>query len=263
MPPRPAAPTVVAPSPPLPSRPLGRPASRHAELEEEAETGRTRLERAERPAGRLAVLDGRGEVVRSVPLRTGRTVVGRGEADVTLDGDLTISPGHASLEARDGGVYLRDLRSRNGVYRRLRGDHMLADGDALMLGEQRFTFQASWGEDDADAEGTLTLGAPGYDAGARLLHWRRGGQLCGIYLLREGITVGRSRGDVTFPQDSGLDAEHAVFRQLGERYGLIDLGSRRGIFLRLAPGEAHRLEDGDELMLGHTRLRYLQSDEAS
>jgi pSer/pThr/pTyr-binding forkhead associated (FHA) protein len=45
---------------------------------------------------------------------------------------------HARIVAQPGRFLLQDLRSRNGVYRRVRAEITLVDGDEFFMGEQLF-----------------------------------------------------------------------------------------------------------------------------
>ena len=83
-------------------------------------------------------------VEQQVPLRAGRTVVGRGhEADLRLT-DPTVSPVHAEVLVRDDGrVLLRDLETENGL--RVDGrpvvEAPLVDGNRVQLGDAVLLFQ--------------------------------------------------------------------------------------------------------------------------
>jgi hypothetical protein len=75
-----------------------------------------------------------------LPLRSARTVFGRGEADVDLD-DASVSAHHFQVEVAGAEVYIRDLKSRNGTFvngRRIRyaelrpGDEVLAGSTYLV-----------------------------------------------------------------------------------------------------------------------------------
>lgn len=71
------------------------------------------------------------------PLREGTLIIGRADdADIHLL-DLTISRRHAQLTVVGEDVTVRDLNSRNGTglgIRRLKGSHLLKDGEVLQVG---------------------------------------------------------------------------------------------------------------------------------
>jgi len=79
-----------------------------------------------------------------------------------------------------------------------------------------------------------------------------------IYPLVEGISViGRSR-QAGVPLDDGLASRrHAEIEVNDEGVFVRDLGSRNGVIVagrRLDPEETYALEDGDQLLVGETRL---------
>ena len=66
-----------------------------------------------------------------------RLVLGRGEADVTID-DPQISRRHAIVRPVGGGLEVEDLGSLNGTWvngERITSVHVLVPGDVLRLGE--------------------------------------------------------------------------------------------------------------------------------
>jgi GGDEF domain-containing protein len=71
------------------------------------------------------------------PLRAGTLIIGRADdAEIHLL-DLTISRRHAQLTVVGEDVTVRDLNSRNGTglgIRRLKGSHLLKDGEVLQVG---------------------------------------------------------------------------------------------------------------------------------
>lgn len=66
--------------------------------------------------------------------------IGRDGADVTIAEDQFLSARHAEVTEADGRFVLRDLRSTNGTYVRIRGEVELRPGDCLMIGGQVFKF---------------------------------------------------------------------------------------------------------------------------
>jgi serine/threonine protein kinase/pSer/pThr/pTyr-binding forkhead associated (FHA) protein len=71
---------------------------------------------------------------------------------------------------------------------------------------------------------------------------------------------GRAEGDHTFPLDIFMSGRHAQIVRLGRRYGIRDVGSRNGTFLKIR-GEAP-LRPGDVILAGTQLLRF-DPDEAS
>ena len=79
-----------------------------------------------------------GEVVAEFKLDKPETTLGRTTGDLVFRDDPYMSGTHARIVAQPGRFLLQDLRSRNGVYRRVRGETALIDGDEFFMGEQLF-----------------------------------------------------------------------------------------------------------------------------
>lgn len=79
-----------------------------------------------------------GEVSEEFPLDKPQTSLGRTNADLVFKNDPYMSATHARIVAQPGRFILQDLKSTNGIYRRIRGEAELADGDEFFVGEQRF-----------------------------------------------------------------------------------------------------------------------------
>jgi pSer/pThr/pTyr-binding forkhead associated (FHA) protein len=86
-----------------------------------------------------------GEVVRTFPLDKPETTLGRIKGDWTFRDDPFMSGTHARIAAKEGRFILQDLKSRNGIYRRIRKEVELGDGDEFFLGEQLFRVQIKTG----------------------------------------------------------------------------------------------------------------------
>jgi len=79
-----------------------------------------------------------GEVVAEFKLDKPETTLGRTTGDLVFKDDPYMSGTHARIVAQPGRFLLLDLRSRNGVYRRVRAETELTDGDEFFMGEQLF-----------------------------------------------------------------------------------------------------------------------------
>jgi pSer/pThr/pTyr-binding forkhead associated (FHA) protein len=79
-----------------------------------------------------------GEVVGEFKLDKPEITLGRTTGDLVFKDDPYMSGTHARIVAQPGRFVLQDLRSRNGVYRRVRSDIVLIDGDEFFMGEQLF-----------------------------------------------------------------------------------------------------------------------------
>lgn len=95
-----------------------------------------------------------------------------------------------------------------------------------------------------------TRGAP-----ARIVALLKDGGDGNVYPLdREQLDVGRTEGDVLFPDDPYLDARHARLLRRGDEYFLRDLDTVNGIYVRVR--EPVDLRDGDMVLFGQQVLRF-------
>jgi pSer/pThr/pTyr-binding forkhead associated (FHA) protein len=79
-----------------------------------------------------------GEIVGEFKLDKPETTLGRTTGDLVFKDDPYMSGSHARIVAQPTRFLLQDLRSRNGVYRRVRAEITLVDGDEFFMGEQLF-----------------------------------------------------------------------------------------------------------------------------
>jgi pSer/pThr/pTyr-binding forkhead associated (FHA) protein len=79
-----------------------------------------------------------GDVVGEFRLDKPEISLGRTAGDLVFKDDPYMSGAHARITSQGGRFTLQDLRSRNGVYRRVREETMLLDGDEFFMGEQLF-----------------------------------------------------------------------------------------------------------------------------
>lgn len=95
--------------------------------------------------GKLERIQLTGEVVETFKLEKPETTLGRTKGDLTFKTDPYMSGEHAKIIAQGGSFILRDLKSRNGVYRRIREEAELQNGDEFFMGEQIFRVEAKVG----------------------------------------------------------------------------------------------------------------------
>lgn len=88
--------------------------------------------------GKLDRIQLSGEVIESFKIEKPETTLGRTKGDLTFKTDPYMSGGHARILAQGPIFMLCDLKSRNGVYRRIRGEAELGNGDEFFVGEQIF-----------------------------------------------------------------------------------------------------------------------------
>ncbi|HEV2494511.1 MAG TPA: FHA domain-containing protein [Terriglobia bacterium] len=191
----------------------------------------------------------------------GETSIGRQDCDLTYSNDALLSPRHATLEVREGRVYLKDADSLNGTFVKQRVDSELAPGDVFLLGRDLFRFNTQ----ALDANQTpipnqttaYVVGAPKLQKGpvtARLEHIQLDGQVIEEFgLEKPETTIGRTRGDLVFKGDPYMSGIHArVVAQPG-RFLLQDLKSKNGVYRRIR--QEVELKDGDEFFLGEQLFR--------
>jgi len=79
-----------------------------------------------------------GEIIEEFKLDKPETTMGRTNANLVFKDDPFMSGTHARIVAQPGRFILQDLRSRNGVFHRVRKEVELEDGDEFFLGEHIF-----------------------------------------------------------------------------------------------------------------------------
>lgn len=82
-----------------------------------------------------------GEVIEEYSLDKPEITLGRTKGDLIFKNDPFMSGTHARILVQPGRFVLQDLKSRNGVYRKIRNEVELKDGDEFFLGEQLFRAQ--------------------------------------------------------------------------------------------------------------------------
>ncbi len=90
------------------------------------------------PKGKLERIHLTGEPIESFKIEKSETTLGRTRGDLTFKTDPYMSGEHAKIVTQGAGFMLCDMKSRNGVYRRIRGEAELGNGDEFFLGEQIF-----------------------------------------------------------------------------------------------------------------------------
>lgn len=217
------------------------------------------------PRGRLVLIARDGGAGPSHPILD-QLDIGRTEGDVLVPDDRTLGARHARITRRGSALFVKDLGTVNGIYKRLRpgpaGAAKLRDQDLILVGQQVLRFEiVKEGEDGlgpAHQHGTLLFGTPVIPLYARLCQRTTAGITRDVYHLHKVETVlGRESGDIVFTDDPFLSRKHAAIHV--ERKGetiegsLADMESSNGTFLKIH-GEVE-LYDGDELRLGQQLFR--------
>jgi len=99
--------------------------------------GAPKLQRGPMTA-RLEHIDLNGNVIEEYSLEKPETTVGRKTGDIVFKNDPFMSGLHARIVAQPGRFMLQDLKSKNGIYRRIRDEAELKDSDEFFVGEQLF-----------------------------------------------------------------------------------------------------------------------------
>lgn len=182
--------------------------------------------------------------------------VGRGDADICFAEDTEVSPQHATLSYQEGRLVVRDDDSLNGVYLRIRGPHVLHDGDWFRVGDQYFRFHPLQGADQYPTrDGTHYFTSPRRKGTFRIQQVLSGGHAgMSSTTSNDELLIGGEGATVAFSADAHLSHRHArVYRASSGSYMIEDTGSVNGTFIRIR-GE-HALSHGDLVFVGHQLLR--------
>lgn len=207
---------------------------------------------------RLALLDEAGEPAHVYAMEKSELVVGRADGDIRFPDDVYLSPIHALFAVREGGLWVRDLGSRNGSWVFGERPFRLADGDVILVGSQLLRFRRLGypGPHPPEADATRRLGSLVPNADVAVLQQLRGdGSVRDTLHLSPGrnVVLGRELGDWVFPYDQTMSGRHAEVRSEDSEFVVHDLGSRNGVALS-ARGE-RKLERGTRVLVGDQILR--------
>ncbi len=123
--------------------------------------------------------DARGAEVGRHAIPPGRPIIlGRQAPDVTLDAeDGTLSRRHLAISIEGARVTIKDLKSLNGTYLRVRTAVELEHGDEFRAGQQRFVFSLREGavHDAGHERPSSETGGPGHEATPAATHDTSGG----------------------------------------------------------------------------------------
>jgi pSer/pThr/pTyr-binding forkhead associated (FHA) protein len=85
---------------------------------------------------RIEQLHNSGEIGQSHCIRDSTVSIGRDDCDINFPHDRFISHHHARLEVKEHETLLKDLKSRNGTYFRIKSEVPLSNGDYVFIGRQ-------------------------------------------------------------------------------------------------------------------------------
>jgi pSer/pThr/pTyr-binding forkhead associated (FHA) protein len=202
----------------------------------------------------LTALNPDGAEAGSYALPKGDSTIGRDTADF-FSADPFLSPKHATFSAKNGKVVVEDCGSLNGVFRKLLAEQpcTLADGQVFRIGQELIRYEAL-GENIPDQHGVELMGGP-MDGVVGRICMVIGRETAGTAfpMSENGISLGRERGEVLFPEDGYVSGLHCRLSYDDGQVYVTDLGSSNGTFVRL--DDAAELSNGDILLMGQQLYR--------
>lgn len=207
---------------------------------------------------KLILIKGEGLDGVAYHLNAQEHLAGRTEGEIRFPDDPLLSPRHATFYYdEDGKLVVRDERSVNGVFVRIRDSVPLRPGTRFLVGEQLVAFdsvQSDEVEPGTDAEGTVLYGSPRRRGYFKLVQLLQGGDIGMIFRAPSAqVTMGREGNDINFPDDPFISGQHALVSALDDGFLLKDLGSKNGTFVRVE--EPWPLEHSDYVFLGQQLFR--------
>ncbi len=187
--------------------------------------------------------------------------LGRVEGDIRFPEDPLVSRKHARFTVGDDGLLVEDMNSANGIFWRLRVPYPLQDKDVILMGRLMFRFAVGQGDANVTpapaakgAPAKSTTGSGKLNIKAELIRLLPGGVEENHYVLGPGENIlGRTRGNLTFAEDSYVSSQHARIKNEGGNCTLEDLQSGNGTFVQVR--QKTKLQDGDIILIGHQLLR--------
>lgn len=199
----------------------------------------------------LRSLEGGPEAYRPT---TDVAVIGQKGA-IPLAGERFCHDEEAMLIYADGRLSVEDLEGGNGVFLRIHSPVALEMSDEFIVGDQLLRLEANPVPDDGpDPDPTYFYSSPKWPSAFRVVQILEGGAR-GACVVAQGNTlqIGSAVGDLVFAEDPLVDHQHCVVEEQAGVVVLSDLGSRSGVYVRVE-GECE-LHEGDEILVGRTRLR--------
>lgn len=207
---------------------------------------------------RLILIKGQGQDGTAYFLSGTEHIAGRLEGDIRFQElDPHLSPRHANFYYDNSTLFVRDEESANGVFIRITEPVEIVSGDTFLVGEQLLRVERTRDEEApaVDSEGTYFYGSPSLPAVFQVVQILEGGAVGRICRARgDKVTLGREGNDMNFPDDPFISGHHAQVELIeGDRFRLVDVGSKNGTFLRIR--EPRALKHGDYVFIGQQLLR--------
>lgn len=207
--------------------------------------------------GRLIMVNPDGSPGDAYDLKEGDNVIGRSTDAAVFQRDEFLSPEHAVFRVRPDGIEIEDLQSLNGIYYRATGPVELFPGDVIRIGQEVLHFEAL-----KDFPVDPALDKPGMGSPTGTV-WGRVARISGpdnaasnaFLLWKDEHTVGRERGDFTFPDDGFVSGLHARIYREGGSVFVEDLKSSNGTYLKVK--NSHVVQPGTLLLLGKQPFRVM------
>jgi hypothetical protein len=174
---------------------------------------------------------------------------------VQLPGERFCHASEAQLVWKDDRLWLHDLDGGNGVFLKVAHLCELAIGDEFIIGDQLLRVEANPEASDGPGPGpTYFYPAPNWVSPFRVVQIFEGG-VPGACCVARGATmqIGSAIGDMVLSGDPLVAEQHCLVEENAGTIVLTDLGSQSGVFVRIKG--AQELVDGDELLVGRTRLQ--------
>lgn len=206
------------------------------------------------PSARLVLIQPDGTEGGHVDIPTSEVAIGR-DAGGFFGNDPFLSPTHAILNFDEPEIVLKDAGSLNGVFVKLEPNQPVEinSGDVFRMGQELILFQEI-DRGNTASDGTEKMGAPIEGLWGRVALVVGKGRLGNAFPIGgEGITIGRERGNILFPEDGYVSGLHLKLYTENNRFFLTDLGSSNGTFLRIT--QEVRLPAGSFLLMGQQLFR--------
>lgn len=211
-----------------------------------------------RSAVKLVVINEDGTDGQSFSLYEGDNVLGRGGGELAFSEDVYLDPHHADLQVEGDMVTVTDRDSVNGTFIRITEPALIEHSDTFRLGQELMRFEEIEQAEQVirlPDDDTQLLGAPVPEGvWGRLVQIMNPDLVGNAYMLAgRFVTIGRERGDITFPGDGYVSGRHATLTRRNGSLYLEDLDSSNGTYVRIKGSAA--VFDGDLLLLGQQLFR--------